>query len=305
MKSTKSTILLKLKDNASNNNKLFIGCHINIKWGFASSSEFLNGIGGNFFQIYLSSPKSYHRSKRSDAELEILKRDIQKYNQKIVIHGSLILNFCNPEDDYRHYKGLSLLIEDLKESVKLGALGVVIHMGKKLKMDQKVAINNYVKGLKTVLKKTPNNSTIILETGAGCGSEVCTQIFDLKELYEKFTPKEQQRIMFCIDTCHVFAAGYDLSNEQYVEIFDKLIDNTLSWKKIACIHLNDSDKPLDSHKDRHADIGKGFIGGTGLKKFVQLCYQKNVPLVLETPCNKEDKKKEIQLVKDWIADLNK
>jgi len=268
-------------------NKLFIGCHIGTTCGFVSTADYAYRLGANFFQIFLSSPRNYKRTNRSNSELMLLKKKLELYSMKLVIHANYMLNFCNDKSNYKHKRAITLLVADLKECSTLGAMGVVIHMGKKLKMDQEVAISNYVDGLKTVLSKTPKDSTIILETGAGVGTEVCTKIPDLYEMYCRFSEEEKERIMFCIDTCHVFAAGYDLGDEDYVDIFNGIIETTITWSKVACVHLNNSKCPLGSCKDRHADLTAGLIESKGLKKFVQLCYKKGVPMVLETPCDSD------------------
>ncbi len=282
--------------------KLYVGHHINTQWGFASSADYAHEIGANFFQIFLASPHKYAGKRNDDTQLALLKSKLEQYDQKLVIHANFMLNFCNEEKTYKHKAAVDLLIKDLKDCSKLGAIGVVIHMGKKLKMDETYAINNYVKGVQKALRDTPESSIVIFETGAGQGTEVCTKISHLGNLYRMFTPKERKRIKFCIDTCHVFAAGYDLSNERYIEIFDKMIETNLSWNNIACIHLNDSKCPLDSRKDRHADLGEGYIKKNGLKKFVQLCYKKGIPMVLETPCDSGlDRTKQIKMVKEWIS----
>ena len=290
--------------NDSKKNTLYIGSHINTQWGFTTCAEYANKIGANFFQIFLSSPKQYNGKRQSLENLELLANEIKKYNMKIVVHANYMLNFCNPEDSNIHKNGVKLLVQDLKESMILGAIGVVIHMGKNTKqldMDEDTALKNYVNGLKNVLKQTPSTSTIILETGAGQGTEICTSLFGLHKLYNQFTKKEQKRLKFCIDTCHIFSAGYDISNTKYVKIFCNLIDILLGWKNIACIHFNDSKCCVNSKKDRHADIGKGFIGIDGLKKFFKICYEKDVPMVLETPCESGFTRiDQITLVKSFI-----
>lgn len=277
-----------------------IGCSVYSK-DFVGTAELVNNLGGNFCQIFLSSPQSYIAPRHSDQELSALKQQLLKYNIGIVIHGSFMLNFCNDQASSTHTKAVDLLVKDLNDSVKLGAIGVIIHMGKRLEMEEKTAIDNYVIGIKSVLKKSNQKSIVILETGAGCGSEVCTKISELGNLYDKFTKEEKERIKFCIDTCHVYSAGYDLSNDHYIKIFDMMIDSHLSWDKVVCIHLNDSKCKLDSRKDRHADLTTGYIKTDGLKKFVQLCHKKNIPMILETPCDTElCFKKQIDIVKDWI-----
>lgn len=281
--------------------KLILGPTINTTHGFVSSAEYAKSLGASVYQIFLGSPQTYKCKRRSNMELIQLNNKLKENNLKIVIHASYMLNFCNHVNSFQHKEAIRLLVGDLTDSSKLNCIGVVVHMGKKLNMEENVAIDNYVMGIKTVLKQTPQNSIIIFETGAGVGTEICTSLYNLGKLYKKFTIIERKRIRFCIDTCHVFSAGYSINNLSYVDLFCELIDIHLGWNNIACIHLNDSKCQVNSKKDRHADIGCGLIGSDGLKKFVQVCVEKVIPIILETPCeNNFTKDKQIALIKSWI-----
>jgi len=293
------------KNNNKNKNKdiskLKIGSSINTSNnGFITSADHAQTIGANFYQIFLGSPHTLAAKRHTHKELTDLNTNLVNANITLVVHGSYILNFCNPPENYIHKAAIRLLSQDLTDSIKINAIGVIVHMGKKLELDYNTALNNYVLGIKEVLKQSPNNSTVIFETAAGQGTEICTSIISLYILYSKFTKEEKQRIKFCIDTCHVFSAGYDLSNTKYLDIFFQFIKYYLGWGKIACIHLNDSKTGLNERKDRHCDLGHGHIGSRGLKKIVRKCYKKNIPLVLETPCeNNFTSGMQIKLVKDW------
>lgn len=279
---------------------LRVGHNINISKGLVSSADYAESLGCNFYQIFLVNPHTFKPKKQSLDKLLRLRKKLEEKDITIVVHGSLILNFCNPPDTFVHYAGLKLLVNDLKDSVKIGAIGVIVHMGKQLKLEKEDAINNYVSAIKKALKYSPKESTIIFETGAGQGTEVCTSIIQLGLLYKKFTTQERSRIKFCIDTCHVFSAGYDLGCPKYVEqVFSNLIKRHLGWKNIACIHLNDSKRGLNSRVDRHADITKGNIESDGLKTFIKICHKKKIPIVLETPCDCITNREQISLVKVW------
>lgn len=277
----------------------YIGHNINISHGLVSSSDYAKSIGANFYQIFLHNPQKYGATKHSKKDILALKTKLKDNGQKLVIHGSFMTNFCNEVDDYRHKKAIDLVISDLNYSRILGAIGVVIHMGKRLKMDRDYALSNYVKGIKTVLANT-ENSTIIFETGAGVGTEICTDIFCLKELYDKFTDKEKERIKFCIDTCHIHASGYDIGHPQFCKVYCNLVEIVLGWDNVVCVHLNDSKCSLNSRKDRHADLGEGTISLEGLKRFVKFCYKKDIPIVLETPCDYISRDEQIAMVKSWV-----
>lgn len=280
---------------------LLIGHNIHISKGLVSSAKYASSLKANFYQIFLGSPQTYKPKRQSHDDLDKLKQELDNYSMKIVIHASYMLNFCNPTWSYIHKTAISMLIADLKDSVRLGAIGVIIHMGKRITLDLEEAVSNYVKGLKLVLKNSPTSSTIILETGANVGTEVCSSIIDLGALRKRFTYEEQKRIKFCIDSCHVYSSGYDLGCDDYInDVFDKHIQMHLGWNNVVCVHLNDSKCKLNSCKDRHADIGRGCIGESGMKCFTKLCYKREVPMVLETPCEEGfTRSKQIQLVKDW------
>lgn len=282
----------------------FIGHNLNISHGFLSTVDYAKTLNGNFIQIFLSNPQKYGGKRRTDNELQLLNKKLKDNNMKMVIHASYKLNFCNPIDSYIHKAAIVDLVNDLNDSVKIGAIGVVVHMGKNVKdlnLTTEEAIINYVKGIKNVLKKT-KDSTIILETGAGVGSEICTSTIQLGNLYRRFNNNERNRIKFCIDTCHVFAAGYNIGDVDFVDVYDDLIDSCLGWENVACIHLNDSKCQVNTKKDNHADLGKGCISVNGLKKFIKICVNKNIPVVLETPCEEITKKDQIKMVRNWITE---
>jgi len=105
----------------------------------------------------------------------------------------------------------------------------------------------------------------------------------LSLIYQSLSLKERKHIKFCIDTCHIWASGYDISNPSKVKIYFDSFDKLIGKDKIVCIHFNDSKTPLNSHVDRHADIGYGYIPIQGLKAVIQYAYKHQIPVILETP----------------------
>jgi deoxyribonuclease-4 len=149
---------------------------------------------------------------------------------------------------------------------------------------------------------------LILETGAGQGKEVATDITELGMLRKNLTLEEQSRVGFCIDTCHIFTAGYDLRNMDFVNSFENYIELSLGWSNVKVIHLNDSLSKFNQKVDRHADISYGEITKSykyteAFIKFIKICHNKNIPLVLETPGDNTDYAKQINLVKNWIFNI--
>lgn len=290
------------------NNIFRLGHHIMINNGIQNCAIEAEKNGANVFQIFINSPKSFKTTTNKKA-LRLLKDDAIKRDIQILVHGNFMLNFCNPENSSICTNAKRVLIDELNDSVTLGAIGVVIHMGKnvkKLDITNEEATDNYIKGLEYCLKNSDKNSILILETGAGQGTEICTDITELGKLRERL-PDYKHRIKFCIDTCHIFSAGYNIGDPEYVNFFDTFIQNNLGWKNVVAIHYNDSKCILNCRKDRHADIGKGEIELEGLIKFAKLCKQKNIPIILETPAEIHNDKEfsyseQIIMIKKLIND---
>lgn len=285
---------------------MIIGHNIFTKYGFVSTVDYAHKTGANVYQIFLRSPQSLKGKRRNSKELLEIKKKATKYNIKILVHGSYMLNFCNPKNSYIYKEAVKILSEDLNDAHTMGAIGVVIHMGhnvERLNITNEQAKKNYIAGIEEALKKSHTSSILILETGAGQGNEICTSIDELGQLRECIDKNYRHRVKFCIDTCHIYASGYDVGNINYISMLVLHIENTLKWENVYAIHLNDSKDHLNSRKDRHADIGKGKINLHGLIEFSSICAYYNIPIVLEVPCETYDNKKyhyteQIQLIRD-------
>jgi deoxyribonuclease-4 len=228
----------------------------------------------------------------------------KKNNIRTVIHSSFLINLCKNFEDVSLQNALLLLIKDLEIACDINSLGVVIHMGHNtINKSDLLAEINYINNINYVLSKTPDKSILILETGAGQGREICTQLNKLGKLKEKIDKKYSHRIKFCIDTCHIYAAGYDLKNKLFVETLINYIENTLKWDNVFLIHLNDSKTCLASNKDRHADISTGHIWNkdmNGMKVFISKCIEKKIPIILETPQDMMNFDDQIKLIDNII-----
>lgn len=268
------------------NKYMRIGYTILTSYGFRTCAQRASNMGGTVMQIFINSPKSYHQ-KRSKSDLLALNKDAQERDIPILVHGNYMTNLCNPKGSTIYQNATKVLIKELNDSVLLNAIGVVVHMGKnvpKLNFNEETATRTMVDGLTVCLAQSDSKSVLILETGAGQGTEICTRLEDLGKLRMLIDTQYRDRVKFCLDTCHMFAAGYDIGNVSYVEFLEKRIDSCLGWGNIAAIHLNDSKFPLNCRRDSHADIGRGHIGFEGLMKFVEISLSYNIPIILETPC---------------------
>lgn len=269
--------------------KFRIGCHV----PFTSAPLHAKSEGCDMMQIFLGDPQQLTSVIRTNEELVTLSRQLTKYKLKMVVHGSYAINLSNPIPSRKHTLSIKSIINDLKMISIIGkkCLGLIIHMGKNHpdnNLSSSQAIKNYVTGLKIALKNSPSDTTLILETGASQGNEVGSKLESLSLIYWSLTNKERDRIKFCIDTCHIWATGYNISNPTNVKKYFDLFHKLIGIDKIVCIHFNDSKTKLNSHLDRHADIGYGYIPISGLKAVIRFAYKYKIPIILETPLDAVD-----------------
>ena len=270
-----------------------VGFTVGTRYGFITAADYAHSVGATCIQLFLRSAHSYVGKRKTAGELDQLRDRLEHHQMEAVVHGCYLLNFCNPPGSYIHEKAVVQLSEDLTDAVRLGAIGVVIHMGKKLKMDKGVALKNYLTGIQRALNNADPRSRLILETGTGCGTEICTPLIKLGMLRRMVPKRLRGRIGFCLDTCHMFVAGSCLGFEECIRLIDNEVDKFLGWENVDCIHLNDSKAAQFSSRDLHADLGKGLIGLDGLSSFCRLAASHNIPLILETPAHYYNTKNEI------------
>lgn len=210
-----------------------------------------------------------------------------KKNIKIVVHAPYTINIAAEWDNYSW--SINSLIEQIILASKIGAFGIVVHMGKQLKESRESSYNNMLSALLYVHNKTLKQleTKIILETPSGMGTELCYKMEDFAYFFKKLSLNKNEnisnRFKICIDTCHIFAAGYDIRDKKSVDQYIKTFDDIIGLRYISLIHLNDSKREIGSNIDRHESLGKGYIGKDGLKYITKLFKQYSIPIILETP----------------------
>ncbi|QJG67077.1 deoxyribonuclease IV [Mycoplasma phocoenae] len=256
---------------------LKLGSHISFKspdYLLAASEETIDN-NANVMMIYLGAPQT---AKRVDKIRFKLKEYIEKYSQiikpeDIIIHAPYIINASNPE---KNVFAINFLAQEIERMNYIGAKYIVLHPGAHTVFDREKSIKTLIESMKTLISIT-ENVVICLETMAGKGTEIFTNLAEMKYILESIN---SDRVQMCLDTCHIWDAGYNIKH--YEEFKNELKQYNL-FNKIKVIHLNDSLNDLNSHKDRHANINKGFIGLETLAKFVHDPEFDNVPIILETP----------------------
>ena len=263
----------------------------------------------NLYQIFLGSPRSLYSPNISTKQCTDLNSCVLENKITLFSHAPYVLNLAkcpSKEADYVA-KICKRALDDMRIIKSIGGVGSVFHIGKHLKMPKEEAINNMYTNIKTVLDNMSleTHGYFILETAAGQGTELITKIPELGSFYHRFSDEDRKKMKVCIDTCHVFAVGYELSSSNDMNNFINLVEEHINWSNVALIHLNDSKKECKSCKDRHANICKGHIWSkdkSGLKTLVNYATKYQIPMVLETPLKDsvKDHNDELRLLFDLV-----
>ena len=288
----------------------YFGGHMSITNGIVSAISDINEIGGNMIQIFISSPMMLNSNidmkKFSPKIIEQIKNKCIETDSKIVIHLPYVINLAKPleftqvdseqnksvQNKSVQNKSVKLIMKQLEISHLIGSIGCVVHVGKYTGQTEAEGLENMYNSLKLIIDYIRDNNLnthIILETSAGQGTELLptknNSLNDLAEFYSRFTSDDKNYIKICVDTCHIFAAGYDIRNKEMVKLFFDQFHEAIGLENLALIHLNDSKKTCGSCVDRHENLGMGCIGIEGLRHFIRYAIYYKIPTVLETPSN--------------------
>lgn len=274
--------------------KLIIGSHVSFKGQDQMLGSVLETLKYNAttFMFYTGAPQNTSRSsidlnKTLEAHNLMKKNNIDINN--VVVHAPYIINLANSKNfDFN----VRFLKEELSRTESLGVKNLVLHPGSHVGLGVDEGIKNIVDSLN--LSITGKNVTICLETMAGKGTELGKNFSEIKRIIDGV--KNKDAIGVCMDTCHLNDAGYDLND------FDKILeefDNIVGIKYLKVIHINDSKNEINSHKDRHENIGFGTIGFDNLIKIIYNKKLEGIPKILETPYieDKAPYKEEIEMIR--------
>ena len=259
-----------------------IGAHVSISGSIANAITNASERECSAFQVFTSNPRGWHAKDLTDDDITNYKNNLSQSNIDrfaTVAHMPYLPNLSSPEIPV-YEKSIHTMIREVERCDKLGIPYLVTHLGSHKGTGEDKGIQRLVCAL-TEVAKTNKDVTILLENTAGQKNSVGSDFTQLAEIF--FGLKPASRFGICIDTCHAFAAGYDLRNEKNVkDVFEKF-DSEIGLKHIKIIHLNDSKGELGCHLDRHEHIGLGHIGEAGLSQVVKLANKNKIPIILETP----------------------
>lgn len=281
-----------------------LGSHVGMagKDMFLASVKEAESYGANVLMLYTGAPQNTRRKEIKDLNIEKgWEYAAQAGINEIVVHAPYIINLANTVKPETFTLAVEFLEKEIIRTAAMRSKILVLHPGSCLDAGVDAGTAQIVKELNQVLDQNEDDVFIALETMAGKGSEIGRSFEELARIYEGVHKKERLRV--CFDTCHVNDAGYDLSHD-YEGVFQHF-DEVLGLGQIAVFHINDSMNPCGTHKDRHANIGKGYLGEEVLKKLVHDPRFEEIPKILETPwlCEEGSDKKTIPPYKEEIRQL--
>ena len=263
---------------------MILGCHCGMSGTEMMLGSVKEAIGYNAtaLMIYTGAPQNTIRKQLKElhiAEALKLMDEANISREHLIIHAPYIINPATTDLEKRDFC-INFLTQEVKRSYAMGSKVIVLHPGNSLTIPVEEAVENISFVVNKIIENTMETDVVIaLETMAGKGTEVGRTFHEVKAIMDKINVKE--RIGVCIDTCHMFDSGYDIVND-YTNV-KKLLDEVIGIEHIKVIHLNDSKNPLASHKDRHANLGEGYIGFDALYR---ICHDPDfakIPKILETP----------------------
>jgi deoxyribonuclease-4 len=272
---------------------LYIGCHLSVAKGYKHMGEDALSIGANTFQFFTRNPRGSKAKSMDEKDAAALVAVITENKfAPILAHAPYTLNACSADPRIRELAE-QMMTEDLANLEYLPHNMFNFHPGSHVGQGVEVGIKFIVDLLNKILLPEMT-TTVLLETMAGKGSEIGSNFQELQAILKQVELTEKMGV--CLDTCHVYDAGYDIVNdlEGVLEQFDEII----GLDKLRAIHLNDSLNPFSSHKDRHAVIGEGYIGLEALTKVINHPKLRNLPFYLETPNELPGHKEEIRTLRE-------
>jgi deoxyribonuclease-4 len=261
---------------------ILLGAHFSIAGGLHKALLTAQAYGCTALQIFTKNASTWKERRLSTREIEQFQATRKQSEvRSICAHAAYLINLASP-DRCKYEKSIMALEQELIRSSQLGIPHVIIHPGAHMGIGEEKGLRRIAEGINTVFDHVPETTCrVLLETTAGQGSNLGYTFEHLAGIADRVDAKN--RIGFCFDTCHVFAAGYDLRTKMAYGQTMKAFDTTLGLERLHVIHLNDAKKGLGSRTDRHAHIGEAGMGIDTFRFIMNDARLKAIPKILETP----------------------
>ena len=259
-----------------------LGLHVSIAGHIYESITRAEALGCNTMQIFSRDPRQWRRERLSLEDIEEFRRRRQKSKiTPVFVHIPYLINLASPYS-VLYRDSIKAYIDDILESELLGADYIVTQMGSHKKSGEQKGLKRFTLALNKILERTKKSKVVILlENTSGSGSWLGYKFEHQRQIVDGV--EQENRIGICFDTCHGYAAGYDLATAEGLNGTINQLDKIVGLDRLKLIHLNDTKDRLSSHRDRHEHIGKGKIGLEGFRHIVNERRLKDIPFILETP----------------------
>ncbi len=277
----------------------YIGAHVSASGGVENAPRNANAIGATAFALFTKNQRQWVAPALTASQIDAFRQAMAQYGfraEQVLPHDSYLINLGHPEAEGLA-KSRESFFEEMARCEALGLDRLNFHPGSHLrKISEQESLRLIADSINMALERT-SGVTAVIENTAGQGSNLGFDFEHLAYIIDRV--EDKSRVGVCIDTCHAFAAGYDLSTEQGCdEVFDEF-ERTVGFEYLKGMHLNDAMKPLGSRVDRHSPLGEGQLGITPFKYIMQDSRFDNIPLILETP-DEARWPEEIALLKSFV-----
>lgn len=270
-----------------------IGAHVSIAKGFKKAAQISVDIGANTFQFFSRNPRGGNAKEFNEKDMAAFQKIRDENNfGKLLAHAPYTMNLAAANEDTYEFAKM-VIREDVKRMDSIGVEYICFHPGSHVGGGVEEGTRKIIEGLNQAITGD-ENITVLLETMSGKGTEIGRSFEEIRAIIDGV--EHNERMGVCMDTCHIFSAGYDIVNDLdgVLDEFDRVI----GLDRLKTIHLNDSMMPFGKNKDRHAGIGEGEIGMKALLEVVNHPKLRDIPFFLETPYDDEGHGREIAMLKE-------
>ena len=257
-----------------------LGAHVSTSGGIHTAIDRIEAIGGDCVQIFTQSPRTWRPTNHDPANFERFKeRRGEAGIGGVLCHALYLINLASPNDEL-YEKSIASLENTMDVACAIEADGVVFHVGSHQGAGFEVGLKRAVPALRKALKRCSETTWLLIENSAGAGGTIGRSIEELAALYDALGAHE--RLGICLDSCHLFVSGYDVTNRKELDRVLAEVDERIGLDRLRALHVNDSKTPLGSNRDRHDNIGEGLLGEE-LGVFLSHPRLQGLPAYLEVP----------------------
>ena len=259
---------------------MLIGAHVSSSGGIHTAIDRAEAMGADSVQVFTQSPRTWRPTNHPQENFELFKeRRAEVGIGGVLCHALYLVNLANPKDDF-YEKSVAAMCNTMDVGCAIEAEGVVFHIGSHLGAGMEAGLERVVEAMKQVLERSSETTWLLMENSAGSGDTIGRSIEELALVFSRLD--SHPRLGVCLDSCHLYASGYDVTDEGALDAVLDELDREIGLDRLRALHVNDSKTPLGSNVDRHDNVGEGLLGEK-LGVFLGNPRLQGLPAVLEVP----------------------